>query len=162
MGQDAAGPATGETIASNRGPYDPTGSTAPPAVGLRQPDLPQDPCGASESHQRLARKLPSSRYGDLNDTDFGSACDPDQPEGGLTMRSSAYLDSLIAYEDMQRAGYPVEAEDALAAWDHGETYEPAWYLDLPLEIRREIQVVNAETEEQTATAVSLTAEAQPA
>jgi hypothetical protein len=78
------------------------------------------------------------------------------------MRSSAYLDSLIAYEDMQRAGYPVEAEDALAAWEHGETYELPWYLDLPLETRREIQVVNAETEAQRATAVFITAEAQPA
>lgn len=78
------------------------------------------------------------------------------------MRNSAYLDSLIAYEDMQRAGYPVEAEDALAAWEHGETYEPAWHLDLRREIRREIQVVNAETEEQRATAALITAKAQPA
>jgi hypothetical protein len=53
------------------------------------------------------------------------------------------LDSLIAYEDMQRAGYPVEAEDALAAWDHGAAYEPAWYMDLPEIIRHEIETVNA-------------------
>lgn len=73
------------------------------------------------------------------------------------MMSAAHLDSLIAYEDLQRAGYPLEAEDALASWDQGKTYEPAWYMDLPLEIRREIQVVNIETEDQTASAVWYTA-----
>jgi hypothetical protein len=78
------------------------------------------------------------------------------------MMSAAHLDSLIAYEDMQRAGYPLEAEDALAAWAHGETYYPAWYMDLALEIRREIEMVNAETEDPTATGFWVTAKAPPA
>jgi hypothetical protein len=57
------------------------------------------------------------------------------------MMSAAYLDSLIAYEDMQRAGYPLDAEDALAAWAQGETDDPAWYMNLALEVRREIAMV---------------------
>lgn len=52
---------------------------------------------------------------------------------------------LVAYEDIQRAGYPLEAEDALAAWEHGEVYAPAWYMSLPDSIRHEIEVVNWST-----------------
>jgi hypothetical protein len=78
------------------------------------------------------------------------------------MISAAHLDSLIAHEDMQRAGYPLEAEDALAARAQGETYDPAWYMDLALEIRREIEMVNAETEDPTATGFWVAAEALPA
>jgi hypothetical protein len=63
------------------------------------------------------------------------------------MMSFTHIASVLAYEDMQRAGYPLEAEDALAAWEHGATYEPASYMDLPRHIRREIEVLNAETPE---------------
>jgi hypothetical protein len=56
----------------------------------------------------------------------------------------------------------LEAEDALAARAQGETYDPAWYMDLALEIRREIEMVNAETEDPTATGFWVAAEALPA
>jgi len=52
------------------------------------------------------------------------------------------FESLIAYEDIQRAGYPLEAEDALAAWEHNTSYEPEWYMKLPANIRHEIEKTN--------------------
>jgi hypothetical protein len=55
------------------------------------------------------------------------------------------LDSLIAYEDLQRAGYPLEAEDALAAWAQGEVYRPARYMELPDSIRYKIAMANWQT-----------------
>lgn len=58
------------------------------------------------------------------------------------MFDAAELDRLIAYEDLQRAGYPIEAEDAFAAWEHGDAYEPPWYAALPDYIRHEIDALN--------------------
>jgi len=57
------------------------------------------------------------------------------------------IECLIAYEDIQRAGYPLEAEDALAAWEHGTSYEPAWYMSLSADIRHEIEDTNRITQE---------------
>ncbi len=56
------------------------------------------------------------------------------------------LDSLIAYGDIDSSGYPVEAEDALVTWEHGGSYEPPWYMDLPENIRHEIASVNCRTQ----------------
>jgi len=60
----------------------------------------------------------------------------------LTMFDATELDSLIAFEDIRRTGYPLEAEDAWASWEHGGSYEPAWYMDLSPNIRHEIKSIN--------------------
>jgi hypothetical protein len=59
------------------------------------------------------------------------------------------LDILRVYEEIQRAGYLPEAEDALACWRHEATYEPAWYMDLSASIRQELKAVNDTLSERT-------------
>jgi hypothetical protein len=47
-----------------------------------------------------------------------------------------HLYSLTAYEHLQRTGYPLEAEDALSAWNQGDIYRPGRYMELPDGIRQ--------------------------
>lgn len=56
-----------------------------------------------------------------------------------------HLDCLIAFEHLQRAGYPLEAEDALVAWNRGDIYRPSRYMELPEDIRQAIALVNWQT-----------------
>ena len=49
------------------------------------------------------------------------------------------FDLLIVHEKIQGAGYPLEAEDAVAAWEHGATDEPVWYMKVSPSIRQEIE-----------------------
>ena len=55
------------------------------------------------------------------------------------------LDSLIACDDLQPAGSPLEADDALAVCRHGVAYDPACYMELSDSFRREIDAINRRT-----------------
>ena len=59
-----------------------------------------------------------------------------------TIHESIEVETLIAYEDIQRAGYPLEASDALDAWERGESYLAPWYMELPKSVFYEIETVN--------------------
>lgn len=49
------------------------------------------------------------------------------------------LHLVIVYDKIQGAGYPLEAENAVAAWEHGATYEPVWHMKVSPSIRQEIE-----------------------
>jgi len=50
-------------------------------------------------------------------------------------------------DDIQHSTHPLEAEDAFVPWEDSASYEPVWYMDLSVNIRREIEKVNWMTQE---------------